>query len=189
MNTYDHSMQRLDKFQLPKGFRGRSSAYVQLWWLVQATFFSYTPQFMYGWRRWLLRLFGAKVGNGVLIRASVKITYPWKVDIGDYAWIGDDVILYSLGNINIGKHAVVSQRSYICTGSHITSSRNFRIYSKPIIIEDGAWLATDVFVAPGVRIGRNALIGARSSVFSDAKPGFIHVGTPAKPLRERIFDE
>ena len=143
---------------------------------------------MYGWRRFLLRAFGAKIGQGVIIRPSARVTYPWKLTVGDHAWIGDHVDLYTLGEIKIGNHVVVSQRSYLCTGSHDPASKTFRIYAKPIVVEDGAWVATDVFVGPGVRIGRNALIGARSSLFTDARAGFVHVGSPAKPIRERVFE-
>lgn len=182
-------MQDLSRFVLPSAFRGRGAFNVQLWWLIQSCFFSTSPQFMYGWRCFLLRLFGAKIGRNVLIRPSVRVTYPWKLTICDYAWVGDQVELYTLGEITIGAHAVVSQRSYLCTGSHDPASRSFRIFAKPIVIEEGAWLATDVFVAPGVTIGRNALIGARSSVFADAKADFVHVGSPAKPVRERVFEE
>ena len=182
-------MQKLDEFFLAPNFRGRSSFFCQLWWIVQFFLFSTSPQFLYGWRCFLLRLFGAKIGRNVLIRPSVRVTYPWKLTIGDYAWVGDQVELYTLGEITIGAHAVVSQRSYLCTGSHDPASRSFRIFAKPIVIEEGAWLATDVFVAPGVTIGRNALIGARSSVFADAKADFVHVGSPAKPVRERVFEE
>ena len=89
--------QDLSRFRLPADFRGRSAVWVQLWWLVQATLFRLSPQFLFGWRRWLLRLFGARVGAGVLIRPTATITYPWKVAIGDHSWVGDDVVLYSLG--------------------------------------------------------------------------------------------
>ena len=95
-------MQRLDKFILPKNFRGKNKFIVQLWWIVQSLFFNTSPQFMFGWRRFLLRLFGSKIGCNVKIRPSVKVTYPWKLIIGSYSWIGDDVVLYNLGNINIG---------------------------------------------------------------------------------------
>ena len=179
----------LDKFKLPIGFRGRSSFYVQTWWLVQSTLFFLSPQFMYGWRRFLLRLFGANIGSGVLIRPTVRITYPWKVVIGHHAWIGDDVVLYSLGTIIIGSHSVISQRSYICAGSHDVASKEFRIIAEPIIVEEGVWVASDVFVAPGVTIGKNSVIGARSSVFSDVKPDYIYMGTPAKAVRERVFND
>src|SRR5438105_4960330 len=102
--------QDLSAFSLPAEFRGRPAWFVQLWWLVQSTLFRWSPQFMYGWRRLLLRLFGATIGRSVLVRPTARITYPWKIRIGDYSWIGDDVVLYSLGEIDIGAHVVVSQK-------------------------------------------------------------------------------
>jgi len=101
---FNKKIQSLYEFRLPKGFRRRGSYYVQLWWLVRSTLFAISPQFMYGWRRLLLKLFGAKIGKKVIIRPSVKITYPWNLTIGDYSWIGDDVNLYTLGEIKIGSN-------------------------------------------------------------------------------------
>ena len=180
-----HKIQKLDTFCLPLGFRGRPAAVVQLWWLVQATLFACSPQFMYGWRRWLLSLFGAKVGKGVLIRPSVKTTYPWKVTIGDFSWIGDDVVLYSLGEIEIGRNTVVSQRSYLCTAGHDYTQSDFPIFDKKICIGSQVWLATDVFVAPGVTIGEGTVVGARSSVFNDLPTMMVCVGSPAKVIKPR----
>lgn len=178
-------IQDLTKFRLPAGFRGRSAVVVQLWWLVQSTLFGLSPQFMFGWRRWLLKLFGAKVGRGVLIRPSVKVTYPWKISIGDFAWIGDDVVLYSLGEIEIGENAVISQRSYLCAASHDYTQADFPIFDKKICIGSQSWLATDVFVAPGVTVGEGAVVGARSSVFHDLPPMMICIGNPCKPIKVR----
>lgn len=180
------SVQLLATFSLPKNFRGRNGVWVQMWWLVQATVFAWSPQFLYGWRRFLLRAFGARVGKGVIIRPTATVTYPWKVSIGDYAWIGDDVCLYSLGEIAIGENAVVSQKSYLCTGSHDYQSTDFAIYARPITIEPEAWVGADVFVGPGITIGRGAVVGARSSVLSDMPPMMICVGYPAKPVKPRI---
>lgn len=179
-------LQELDKFQMPSDFRGKPGWYVQLWWIVQSLLFKTSPQFLYGWRRALLRLFGAKVGKGVIIRPSAHIQFPWKVCIGDYSWVGDEVVLYSLGDIEIGANVVISQRSYICTGSHDYQLNDFPIYSKKIILEDECWLATDVFVSPGVTIGRGTVVGARSSVFKDLPAEMICIGNPAKPLRHRM---
>ena len=102
-------IQQLDKFKLPHNFRGRNAFIVQLWWLVQGVLFRTSPQFLYGFRRFLLRLFGAKIGKNVIIRQTVRVTYTWKISIGDYSWIGDDVVLYSLGEIEIGAHVVISK--------------------------------------------------------------------------------
>jgi putative colanic acid biosynthesis acetyltransferase WcaF len=178
--------QQLDQFRLPPTFRGRSAVVVQLWWIVQSTLFAWSPQFLYGWRRFLLRLFGAKIGKGVLIRPSAHITYPWKLTLGDYCWIGDWVELYTLGNIEIGAHAVISQRSYLCTGSHDFSKTTFDIYAKSIVIGEQAWVATDVFIAPGVTVGRGTVVGARSTVLNDLPPGKICYGNPAVPVKDRV---
>jgi putative colanic acid biosynthesis acetyltransferase WcaF len=177
--------QNLKSFKVPAGFRGRSALVVQIWWLVDCLFFRPSPQVLYFWRRMLLRMFGARIGKGVLIRPSVKVTYPWKITIGEYSWIGDEVVLYSLGEIKIGSHAVVSQRSYLCAGSHDYNSEEFTIFSLPVVVEDQAWLATDVFVGPGVTIGKAAVVGARSSVFKSIEGGKIYAGNPAKIIKER----
>ncbi|MEM1359166.1 MAG: putative colanic acid biosynthesis acetyltransferase [Bacteroidota bacterium] len=170
---------------MPEGFRGRPAWQVQLWWIVEAVLFRPSPQFLYGWRRWLLRVFGATVGEGVIIRPTVKTQFPWKVTIGDHAWIGDDVVLYSLGPITIGEHAVVSQKSYLCTGTHDPGKIDFPIEQHPIVIEPECWIATDVYIGPGVRIGRGTLVGARSSVFKDLPAGKICLGSPAKIIKDR----
>jgi putative colanic acid biosynthesis acetyltransferase WcaF len=177
--------QRMDQFQVPAGFRGRSKLYVQIWWLVQATLFALSPQLMYGWRSWLLRRFGAHIGVGTIIRPSVKTPYPWKLTIGDYCHIGDEVHLYTYGEIEIGDCVVISQRSYVCTGTHDHTSPAFDLYAKKVVIGPEVWLATDVFVAPGVTIGQGTVVGARSSVFHDLPPGTIAVGTPARVIAER----
>lgn len=178
-------MQKLNTFKLPKNFRGRNAIIVQLWWIVQDTIFRLSPQFMYTFRRFLLRLFGAKIGKNVIIRPTVRITYPWKVSVGDYSMIGDDVVLYSLGEIEIGDNVVISQKSYLCTGSHDYKKTNFPIYSKKIIIEDECWLATDVYVAPGVTIGKATVVGARSSVYKNLPENKICLGNPARIIKER----
>jgi putative colanic acid biosynthesis acetyltransferase WcaF len=177
--------QDLSRFKIPPGFRGKPGWYVQLWWLTDALVFRSSPQIFYGWRRLLLKLFGAKIGIGVIVRPGVKITYPWKLSIGDYSWLGDGVELYTLGQITIGKNAVVSQKSYLCTGSHDYTSLNFDIYARPIIIEDEVWLATDVFVGPGVTIGKGSVVGARSAVFKDLEGGFVYAGNPLLKIKQR----
>src|SRR3970282_1837501 len=125
-------MYQLNEFKLPKGFRGRSGFTVQIWRLVYFLFFKPFPQIMYGWRRFLTRIFGAKIGKKVILRPSSQVTYPWKLSIGDYSWIGDEVVLYSLGEIIIGSNTVISQRRYLFTGSHDHTKSDFTIFTKPI---------------------------------------------------------
>ena len=177
--------QDLSRFRVPPGFRGRSGPVVLLWQLVQSTLFGFSPQPFYGWRRSLLRLFGAKIGRNVLLRPTARIAFPWKLEIGDFSWIGDHVELYSLDRITIGSHAVVSQRSYLCTASHDMSDLAFSYLTGPIVVGDQVWLASDVFVAPGVTIGRGAVVGTRSTVFGDIPPEQVAFGEPARVMRKR----
>jgi len=178
-------MQNLDQFKVPKGFRGRHAVVVQLWWLVQATLFACSPHFMNGWRCWLLQCFGATIGKKVVIRSSARFTYPWKVTIGDYSWVGESAEFYSYGHISVGSHSVVSQKCYLCTGSHDYKSEAFDLIQKPIIIGDKVWLATDVFVAPGITIGDGAIVGARSTVLSNVDAYTINFGNPAEYKKQR----
>jgi putative colanic acid biosynthesis acetyltransferase WcaF len=178
-------LQDLSLFRLPPGFRGRPGPVVLLWQIVQATLFAWSPQPFYGWRRLLLRAFGARIGRKVIVRPTARVTYPWKLEIGDWAWIGDHAELYCLGPMRIGANAVVSQRSFLCGGAHDHLQRDFPIFAKPIEIGESAWLASDVFVAPGVTIGAGAVVGARSTVLADLPAGMICWGSPAKPIKPR----
>lgn len=184
--TPPREFQDLSRFVLPRGFRGRPAWFVQLWWAVETLLFHSSPQFLYGWRVFLLRCFGAKIGKGVKIRPSASITYPWKLSIGDYSWIGDDVVLYTLGNISIGRSAVISQKSYLCTGSHEIGTAEFTITEASITIEDQCWVAADVFVFPGITIGFGTVVAARSTVTHDLPSGVIAYGSPAKPGKLRM---
>lgn len=167
--------------------RGRPSWFILLWWLVQAITFPLTPHFASGLRCWILRRFGAKIGQGVLIRPTARFTYPWKIRVGDYSWIGDDVVLYSLDEIRIGQHCVISQESYICTGSHDMQDPSFGLMTAPVQIGNGAWVAADCFVAPGVTIGANTVVGARSTVTGNLAAGKVAWGSPCKVKYDRMM--
>lgn len=181
--------QDLKNFKVPNNFRGKTKVEVQLWRIVEKTAFAYSPQFLYGWRRFLLRLFGAKIGKGTWIRPTAKITYPWKLSIGNHSWIGDECVLYSLGNITIGDNVAVAHGVYFNTGLHDYENINFTIGAKDIIIEDECWITNDVYIAPGVTIGKGTIVGARSSVFKDLPSGKVCVGSPAKVIKDRKTQE
>jgi putative colanic acid biosynthesis acetyltransferase WcaF len=128
--------QDLSSFKVPKNFRGGNKFKVQLWDIVHFFLFRPSPQFMYGYRNFLLRIFGAKIGKKVLIRSSVKITYPWKLVIGDNTWIGEDCYIYNLENIHIGSNVSIAHRNFFNTGGHDYNKATFDIFAKPIKIED-----------------------------------------------------
>ena len=160
--------------------RGKPKWLVILWWLVQAIAFSLSLHNFNGFRCGLLRLFGAEIGKSVVIRPSARFIFPWKVAIGDYSWIGDDVVFYSVDRINIGCHSVVSQKSYLCTGSHDFTDKSFALITAPINVGNGVWIATDCFITPGVNIGANSVIGARSSVMKSIPAQQVAWGSPCQ---------
>jgi putative colanic acid biosynthesis acetyltransferase WcaF len=168
--------------------RGRPGWLILLWWLVQAIVFPLSPHFLNAVRVGLLRLFGAQIGQGVIIRPTARFTYPWKVTIGDYSWIGDDVVFYSLDQIAIGQHCVISQKSYLCTGSHDIRDPLFNLQTAAIAIGHGVWVATDCFVAPGVQIGSNTVVGARSTVLHNLPAQQVCWGSPCQPRYQRQME-
>ncbi len=179
----------LSKYDQSWYSRGRNGAIVLLWWFIQGTIFRFSLHNMYAWRRALLRLFGAEIGSEVKVRSTAKFTYPWKVHIGDNSWIGDNVKLYSLDEIRIGKNCVVSQESYLCTGSHDIKDSHFGLVTSPIILKDGCWVASDVFIHPGVKIYESAVVAARSTVIKDVPPHEVHGGLPAKFIKNRFEED
>ena len=180
--------QDLQQPPVPRGFPGRNKFIIQLWYVVNATLFRLSPHALYGWRRWLLRCFGAVVGKGVKLRPSCQITYPWNVSIGEYSYIGDEVVLYSLERIDIGAHVSVSYRSFLCTGSHNIRNSSFELNLSKINVEDEVWIAADTFVFPGVRVGKGSVLGARSVVRSNIPTNAVCSGDPCKILRQRVIN-
>lgn len=169
--------------------RGREAWRAQLWWLFQALFVLPTPQYLFAWRRLALILFGAKIGNRVLIRPGVRVTYPWNLTIGDYVWIGDNVTLYSVAEISIGSHSVISQEAYLCAGTHDYQDISFRFVAAPITIAGESWIATRAFIGPGVEVGHAAVIGAGSVVTRNVDAETVVAGNPAKLVGRRTAED
>ena len=169
-----------------KGFDRGSSRLRELAWLAaQSFFFRRSVMPWYRLRRGLLRLFGAAVAPGVLVKPGVRVTFPWKLTIGKNSWVGEDAWLLNLAPITIGNNVCISQRAFLCTGSHDWTKESFDLITRPITIEDGVWICAQVFVAPGVTIGRDAVVTAGSVVTRDLPPGMICTGNPCRPVKTR----
>lgn len=160
-----------------------------LWGWVQATLFRFSPRTAFGWRGFLLRMFGANIHPTARIRGTVRIEVPWNLTVGSNSAIGDDAILYCLGKVTIGRYVTVSQYAHLCAGSHDFTTRAMPLLTPPIRLEDDVWIATDAFVGPGVAVGARTVVGARASVFSDLPPDVIAVGNPAKPIKARVLHD
>lgn len=157
-----------------------------LWMLVSAMLFRPSFHNWYGWRRLLLRAFGARVGQNVRIRPTVKIEIPWHLELGDDVVVGDHAILYSLGPITIHDRVVVSQYAHLCAGTHDYTSSEFPLLRPPITIGEEAWVAADAFVGPGVAVGARAIVGARAVVVKDVPPEKVVGGNPARVIKNRV---
>ncbi|QDU58505.1 WcaF family extracellular polysaccharide biosynthesis acetyltransferase [Aeoliella mucimassa] len=133
----------------------------------------------------VLRWFGAKLGEGVVIKPWVRIKFPWKLKIDSFVWIGEGTWIDNLAEVRIGSHVCVSQGVYFCCGSHDHRRRGFDLITSPITIEQGAWIATRSTLIGGVTIGANALVAACSMVHKDVPAGVMVGGNPAKVIRDR----
>jgi putative colanic acid biosynthesis acetyltransferase WcaF len=156
-----------------------------LWLFVYLFLFRPSLWFWHAPRRLLLRLFGATIGRGVQVMPSVKIWAPWNLTIGDFSTVSHGVDLYCVGKIEIGAHATVSQRAFLCAASHEADHPNMPLISAPIKIGDGAWVCAEAYIHLGVTIGTDAVAGVRSVVLHDVPPRQIVGGNPAKKIRER----
>ncbi|MEM9065856.1 MAG: WcaF family extracellular polysaccharide biosynthesis acetyltransferase [Planctomycetota bacterium] len=162
-----------------------------LWMLLRIPLFRMSWHNWYGYRRWLLRLFGAKIGKSCVIRPTAKIEIPWLLELGDYSSLGDSSIIYNLGQITIGRRVTVSQYAHLCAGSHNFSRRDMPLLRPTITVGDDAWIAAESFVAPGINVGEGAILGARGAAFKDVPAWEIWGGNPARKIRDRgpVSDE
>lgn len=175
----------LSKFDNASFDRGASRGKELLWWVARSLFFA--PWFPVPSRLKVvvLRAFGARVGTGVVIRSRVNITFPWKVEIGDYAWIGDEVFILSLDRVTIGRSACLSQRAFLCTGSHDHRSPGFDLITRPIEIAESCWIGAQVFVGPGVSLGPSTICAAGAVVVKSGGPDEVLAGNPARRVEAR----
>ena len=111
-------------------------------------------------RVFLLRCFGAKIGTGVVIRSGVNVTFPWRLTVGDHCWIGEDVTILSLAEVAIGDHCCLSQRAFLCTGSHDFRKESFDLITKPITVGAHSWIAAGAFLSPGVSVPEGTMVKA-----------------------------
>jgi len=160
-----------------------------VWTFVRFLFFQNAFPWPSSLRCVLLRVFGATIGRAVVIRANVNISFPWRLTIADHVWIGEDVGILTLAQVTIESNVCISQRAYLCTGSHDFRREDFKLQVAPITVREGSWIAAASFIAPGVEIGSGALVSAGSVVFGNVAPKTFVRGNPAAAIRESICDE
>lgn len=159
------------------------------WGIVYALLFRPSPRPLHAWRAFLLRLFGAKLGEHVHVYPKVRIWAPWNLTIEDRVGVADEAELYSIAPIHLGSRAVVSQGAYLCTGSHDYEDPNFQLVAGAIVVGPHAWVCAQAFVGPGVTVGEGAVVGARAVATRDVPAWTVCAGNPCRPLKPRKVRE
>ncbi len=180
--------QNFDQFRYKNEFSFSSKIRRFIWNFVYLILFRPTPGWTFhGWRVFLLRCFGAKIGSHCIIFPSCKIWAPWNLELGSFVCLADNVDCYSVSLIKIGSKVTLSQRTFICTASHDISTLSRPLIHKPIVIEDHAWICAEAFVGLGVTIGEGAVVGARSVVSKNVDKWTVVAGNPAVFIKKRVL--
>lgn len=156
-------------------------------WCVGRLAFRFSPRPCFGWRRFVLRCFGAKVGAHVNTYPSTWIYFPWNLAVGDWSALGEDAFIYNLGPITLGEKVTISHRAQLCAGTHDYTQPDLPLLKPPIAIHSQAWVCADAFIGPGVTVGEGAIVGARAVVTKNVEPWAIVAGNPAKLIKMRIL--
>lgn len=179
----------LSKYNNSNYDSGGSTTIKILWYLTNVLFFINPFFTFYKFKNWLLRLFGAKIGKGVIIKPSVNIKYPWLLEIGSNVWIGENVWIDNLAKVTIGNNCCISQGAMLLCGNHNYKKVIFDLIVKEIILEDGVWIGAKCIVCPGVNVNSHAILTVGSIATTDLDAYTIYQGNPAKKIRKRIINE
>lgn len=188
MNNFylSQSQVRLKDFDASEGLdRGAGKLKEVSWYMVKMFFFMTAFPVPSGIKSRLLRMFGAKVGRGVVIKPRVNIHFPWKLEIGDDVWLGEEAFLLNFEPLHIGSNVCVSQRAFICGGNHNYREPSMPYRNGPIVLMDGCWIGACTFVGPGVTVGVDTVISAGSVVTASVSPNGVFKGNPLVFIKQR----
>lgn len=167
---------------------GASKIKLGLWHLFKGFVFM-NPFFPFmGIKIRLLRMFGAKVGQGVVIKTSVNIKFPWNLDIGNHVWLGERVWIENQGKVIIGNNVCLSQGATLMTGNHNYKKSTFDLMVKDVTLEDGVWIGCNAIVCPGVNCLSHSVLTINSVALTTLEPWGIYQGNPAQKIRERVME-
>jgi putative colanic acid biosynthesis acetyltransferase WcaF len=166
---------------------GRPFVFRALWIVVEVLLLLNPLVPSYRLKRAVLRLFGAHIGTGVIIKPGVHVKYPWRLRVGDNCWLGERCWIDNMEDVTLGDNVVVSQGAYLCTGNHDWSDPGMGLTPQPVVIEDGAWIGAFARVAPGTRIGEESILVLGAVSLADTEPRGIYAGNPAELVRRRTI--
>lgn len=177
---------RLDLYSAPNFNRGAPVFKEVLWIAIGSRMIrSWVPGS--SWRVKILRLFGARIGNGTIWKPGVRVKFPWRLEIGDHCWIGEDVWIDNLAEVRLSSHTCVSQGAYLCTGNHNWSVPSFDLVTRDIEVKAGAWIGARAIVTPGSRLEAGAILTAGSVASGQLQASAVYSGVPAQRVRTRLM--
>ena len=177
----------LSAFSPGKFDKGAGILKQTLWYFVNALLVRASWNPFMGIKIVLLKMFGAKIGKGLVIKNNVCIKFPWKLTLGDNVWLGEGCWIDNLDKVTIGNNVCISQGALLLTGNHDYTSKSFDYRNAPIIVEDGAWIGAKAVVCPGVTVRSHAVLTVASIVTKEMEAYGIYQGNPAKIIRKRII--
>ena len=179
----------LKYFKKDKSIRGRNLLVFILWEITNFFILKNWLCTSYSFKRFILRLFGAKLGKDVIIKQGVNIKYPWKLKIGDYSWIGEEVWIDNIENIEIGANVCISQGVYLCTGNHDWDKKHFPLVAKGIVIEEGVWIGAKAIICPGIKCRSHSVLTIGSMAVHNLEPYKVYQGNPAVCKKDRVIND
>lgn len=182
----EHLKTDLSKFTTG-GYKGGPLLTTASWYVVNYFIFDSVIPWPYGFKSWLLRVFGAKVGEHVVIKTKVRIKYPWRLELGNYCWIGESCWIDNLAPVTIGSHVALSQGSLLLTGNHDYADTTFPYRLGEIVLQDGVWIGARSVVCPGVTCYSHSILTVNSVATRSLEPFGIYSGNPAQLIRVRSF--
>lgn len=168
---------------------GRGMVIRLLWFWVNAAFLRNPLNPSGGIKKFWLKLFGAKIGKGVVIKPAVNIKYPWHLEIGDHCWIGENAWIDNLVPVKLGPNVCLSQGAMLLTGNHNYKKTTFDLMVGEITLEEGVWIGAHAIVTPGITCKSHSVLAVRSVAAQDLEPYTIYQGNPAQAARERNLTE
>jgi putative colanic acid biosynthesis acetyltransferase WcaF len=180
---------RLDRYTVGSYSPGASFWRQILWYYLGSPLVTSYLIVGSGFKCWVLRCFGAQVGEGVRIKSGVRIKFPWRLAVGDFVWLGENCWIDNVAMVTIDSNCCISQDVYLCTGNHDWSDLNFQLKDAPIHLEQGCWIAARAIVGPGVTVGRGAVLGLGAVAGRSLEPMMIYAGNPAQIVSQRIIQE
>jgi len=167
---------------------GRSYPIRALWLIVEALVLLNPVVVSYGLKRAVLRLFGATIGEGVLIKPGLHVKYPWRLTVGDHCWLGERAWIDNMEDVALGSDVVVSQGAYLCTGNHDWADPAMPLAPRPIVVEHGAWIGAFARVGPGTTVGAGSVLSLGAVALTDTEPWGIYAGNPASRVGTRVLN-